>query len=562
MLKHILLLLFGVLFFVQSKTQEIGDLYIREDAFGGYIIQEDYDGGFVMGGRESYQHYSHTVSKIVLSKFSRALELLYKRKLYIGNYGTTDFGLYPHDVKLLSNGETLIGGWVNRASWGIMHYFTLKLDVNGNLAWFRRFASIEYKSHAFYRFHIDVSDEDYFYYTAFYFISDNIEDELSYQDRDVFLVKARLSDGLTVSRIPLDVYKEIGCANNDITHTYTDRFNTDEFYLDRSLYPWPGRKLTHGFFKFNTSGEVLQSHHIGYSDVYDSLPYISYNPDTVNFYINGGDMAQLPSGNTIHIGNVVGDIEPDSSWFGTDDIFTKLSAEGELKEIKPISTLGKRHFGPIRTCLYGDSLWFVGGRKEEVYNNDIWDEHPPYKKLGILKLDTNGNTLDSLELPLFRGYVIKSMYGDSTGLYVWYCGNKEAEDVGSEFTHYIARINPQTMEMDTFKASDFGHSYHYLSDSTYNTDDIVIPVTNVMGIPDVLDNPNVGLYPNPAQDMIQWSLKDVHHISINNATGQVLVNKPMTGHSLDVSFLPNGSYTIIFTCSNQQQVVSKFVIKR
>ena len=560
MLKHILLLLFGVLFFVQNKAQEIGDLYKIRD--GGRTLNIDYDGGFMIDERELYQHYSENIAKVVLSKFSRGLELLYKRRLYVGNYGTTAFYFGVNEIKPLSNGEILIGGQVYRDSWGINHYFTLKLDVNGNLAWFRRFASIEYMSNIFYNFHIDVSDEDYFYYTAYYFISDNIEDELSYQDRDVFLVKARLSDGLTVSRIPLDVYKDIGCIDYRFAESYTDRFNTDEFYLDRSLYPLPWGTLTHGFFKFNTSGEVLQSHHIGYSDVYDSLPYIPYNPDTVNFYVVGGDMAQLPSGNTIHIGNVKGDIEPDSSWFGLDDIFVKLSAEGDLKEIKPISTLGKYYYYPIETCLYGDSLWFVGGRKEKVYNDDVWDEYPPYKKLGILKLDTNGNTLDSLELPPLRGYVISDMYGDSTGLYIIYTGTETGNYHPDSTYNYFVRINPQTMEIDTFKASDFGHSYHYLSDSTYNTDDIVIPVTNVMGIPDVLDNPNVGLYPNPAQDMIQWSIKDVHHISINNVTGQVLVNKPMTGHSLDVSFLPNGSYTIIFTCSNQQQVVSKFVIKR
>jgi len=440
-----------------------------------------------------------------------------------------------------------------------MHLFTLKLDVNGNLAWFRRFASIEYKSHRFYHFYIDDSDPEYFYYGAYYYFSEDLDDLNNYQDRDLFLVKANLSDGLALSYTPLDVYDDVGLVGSHLSNVYPDRFNPDEFFLETGLYPLPLRKSTRGFIKFNTSGEVLQTHHIGREPNYDTIPYIPSLVDSNHFYTQTGDMAQLPSGNIAYISHGRGVMHPDSAGHGLATNYIKLSSDGEILGIHglfpPESTYHR--IATLEVELYADSLLFVGGRLEPMYL--IVGEGD----LVIFKLDTMGQLLDSLTLPIYEGWAVDGLYSDTSGLYVWYNGYKpEHSNLNPPLvTHFLARINTETMELDTLKSSDFDYPSHYLSDSTYNTADIVIPIENTIGIPDLSEGTSVDVYPNPAQDVIHWSLENVVQISVHNAQGKVFIHQPISNSFLDVSGLPSGVYTILFTDIHSKQTISKFVVK-
>ncbi len=558
---------YTILFFIYCFSlcfgiaQNIGDPYIYEYpellSNSGNLtdLEVDYDGGFFIMSLKTENNLGQgETPRELIAKVSRDLELLYSRHLYVDNFGTTDYYFVIRDLKPLSNGEILIGGELIRDSWGIQHIFTLKLDVNGNLAWFRRFASIEYKLHRFYHFYVDESNPDYFYYGAFYFISEDPDDLINYEDRDLFLVKADLSNGLSVSYTPMGVYGDIGFAGSHSGNVHQDRFNSDEFFLDVSMYPFPLEKLTQGFIKFNTEAEILQTHHIGREEDYDTIPYIPSLTDTIPFYTQTGEMAQLPSGNITYLAHGRGIIYPDSAGHGFAAHYLKLNPDGEVLDIKGVFPPESEYhvIGPLELELFGDSLLFAGGRIEPMYS-PLGD----YGDLGILKLDTNGNVLDSLMLPIYKGWVVKGFYSDSSGLYIGYNGYKSGNNL---LSHYIARIDIETMTFDTLKATDFGHDYQYLADSTYNKDDILIHVTKVIGIPDLSGDVEIGLYPNPAQDYIGWSLPDVVRISVNDMKGRVLIQQQVTESRLDISELPSGTYTILFTDSSDKQAIGKFVV--
>jgi hypothetical protein len=96
-----------------------------------------------------------------------------------------------------------------------------------------------------------------------------------------------------------------------------------------------------------------------------------------------------------------------------------------------------------------------------------------------------------------------------------------------------------------------------------NTQKQITDKCNSIGVPDIIPESNISIYPCPAKNEIFISCgngTEIHDLSIYNQFGQTVLQQRDINSSIDVSFLPQGIYFILLT-TDKSEIRGKVIIE-
>jgi len=496
--------------FSYSQAQEPW-LYENDYALGKHLI-ETYDGGTVILAIVEWQF---GISK--LFKLDAAGEIVWEHTLDDG----TDY-LSPEDMVEDSNGNIIIGGATLKYT-SDPSAFVMKLNACGEELWLNEYSV---PNQIGYTNTVDIDEEGNIY--ALQNISSD-EGRFTFRkidsDGDLLWTKQHLLDyGANSTGF-------ISCSDGG-------------FILQGDAYAPPYYDQSHpsGYLRFVTVkidslGEEMWQNYYRWEDDSQDTIYMS----------TGGGVIELANDRV----NIVG-VNANSSLYPI--LMYELNNEGELQWHKSIAKADTAYSNTY-TALVSDSTILVGTHVAEPI-----DLYGP-RHAEVYKLDLEGNKLDEWigdeQTKIIQGFIMNKERSRLLVNIVRYPGGL-----------YALKLNPFTMELDTFALED-NTEYDYYCPEGVTDQYINFPNLAVEDI-FVQEKQQLRIAPNPAKNdtYIYFDIANFNRsakIEIHNMQGQIITSQPILASNgrlyEDLSPYTSGIYVVSLIMDNRLLESSKLVVE-
>jgi hypothetical protein len=237
-------------------------------------------------------------------------------------------------------------------------------------------------------------------------------------------------------------------------------------------------------------------------------------------------------------------------------IFYELNETGQLEWHKNVGKADTAYNNTMLEC-FNDSIFMIA--TSTALPTDVWN-----RTLELYKLDLEGNIIDewadsniSTDLKDLR------WDSDSTSLYIL----PGAKDSNSGLSLYALKLNPYTMELDTFLTEDYTEYDYYCPEGVVEQN-IAFPELGVENV-FVEETKQLRLAPNPAKNYtyVYFDISNFNRsakIEIHNLQGQLINTYPIlasTGRLYeDLSPYTSGIYVVSLIMDNRLLESSKLVV--
>lgn len=474
-MKHLFLILFSIL--ISNTQAQEPWLFENDYALGKYMI-ESYDGGTLVLATVEWQ-----IGESKLFKLDATGEVLWEHTL-------DDEGdiFAPKPMVEDSNGNIIIGGSVSNSSNGY-DAFVLKLNACGEVLWLNK-NSVPYELG--YTNKVDVDDEGNVY---------ALQNISSDEGRYTF-IKIDPNGNLLWTKQHLLDYG----ANSKGFISCDD----GGFVLYGTAYAPPYYNQSHpsGYIRFAT----VKIDSFGEEEWQNYYRWEDDNMDTI-YKSSGGSAIELEDGRIIVVGaNFNSSLYPPMMY--------ELNNEGEIqwhKSIAKVDTAYSNNF----SALVSDSTILVGAHVAEPIDLD------GPKHFEVYKLDLEGNKLDE-------------WIGDEpTSIVNGFLMNKDRSRLLVNLVRYSGplhamKLNPFTMELDTFALEDLNQYDYYCPEGVTNQD-INFSTLAVEDI-SIRERQQLKIAPNPAKNFvyIYFDIENFNKsakIEIHNMQGQMITSQSILANN-------------------------------
>ena len=517
-MKRLLTILFTLLF-SYSQAQEP---WLFENYFDkGFQILESYDGGTIILANKTWQSYN---GKII--KLDKAGDILWEHSIEEG-----DEGLDPFTLVEDKQGNLYIGGRTFQYEEYGGDGFLMKLNACGILQWFRK---------------IHFTDE-----------SDNVQKLILGENGNLYF---NHHVGLPDMRFNLTKVDSLGNILWNQTHlagedslvwasNLKDLIRTSDkgFLMIGSAYavPYFDQNTTIGYIR----SAVVKTDSLGNEEWHYIYRWEEDEPENI-ILSTSANIDELANGHLI-----VTALDRNDSYIKV--MLYELDENGELVWSKNISKPNTA-YDKTRSCIANDSTLLVC-TAASLPSNEL------YRHIEVYKLDLQGNILaeyvDDNNSLISRDFRLTN---DSSGVYILPAAKSEGS-----YNLYALKLNPYTMELDTFVTED-NTVYDYYCPEGVEEQSIYFPEEFFTLNESEQTKPQLKIAPNPARNFtyLYFDIKDFNRsakLEIYNMQGALMKSYPLQAaigrvHE-DLGSYSNGVYIVSLIVNDRLVESSKMVVE-
>jgi hypothetical protein len=513
--------IFFILLLIQFSYSQAQEPWLYENSYDhGFQILESYDGGTIILATENGQ--SNTGKIIKINKLG---ELLWEHTLE-----ENDSHFIPTSIVEDLYGNLIIGGMTNKYDLSSVDGFLLKLNACGELLWFNNIGRENAYDYVRNITLNEIGDIFIIHYIGVNNVGENYEDTT---------IKMFSEDGVEVWANSL--LSEGESASNGITKTKDGGFLVYGYYY---APPYYDQSSSTTYLR----NAIVKTDSLGNEEWRNIYRWEEDNLDTI--YLSVGGEVREGKNKTYKA------VTLDRNNPNLTPIFYELNETGQLEWHKNIGKADTAYNNTMLEC-FNDSIFMIA--TSTALPTDVWN-----RTLEVYKADEEGNILGEWVDSNISTHIRDLRWNsDSTSLYIL----PGAKDSNSGLSLYALKLNPYTMELDTFLTEDYTEYDYYCPEGVVEQN-ISFPE---LGVEDVFveDKKQLRLAPNPAKNYtyVYFDIANFNRsakIEIHNLQGQLINTYPIlasTGRLYeDLSPYTSGIYVVSLIMDNRLLESSKLVV--